>query len=375
MGIGGELIGDLEQLLVAQTLRRKALFRMTGPASHCWRAETDIERTYPGMRCLLMPSATIGLALLLEVLNLEPGREVLITPFGWVSNWSCIRRAGLVPRFLPLDDRLQLNAAQVGDRINDRTGAVIVTHLLGRGQQAVEEISRICAHRGVHLLEDVAQSFGVSIAGRRAGTFGTGAWCSLNHHKILSTGDGGFVLVRDDKVFARVSARHDQGNVMENGKRRRPAVLEPGLSLRTSELSAAVLRAQLARFHLVRARILKLHEAVAGACGRALGLELIPPHDGDLPFAVFFKRPPQMRYPALADAGWHIAANVPWLKEVFDEAFASDPAIRKTLETLAIIGGVGAGFVDRYHGIAEGLTIAESPDQVDRLREALEQTL
>ena len=117
MGIGNQLIGDVERLLVAQTLGRRSLFRMTGASSQCWRAETEIEQMYRGMRCLLLPSATMGLSLILELLDIEPGREVLIAPFGWLSNWSCISRAGLVPRFLPLNRDLQLDPAEVGRRI------------------------------------------------------------------------------------------------------------------------------------------------------------------------------------------------------------------------------------------------------------------
>ena len=128
----------------------------------------------------------MGLALVLELLDLEPGREVLIPAFGWLSNWSCIRRAGLVPRFLPLDDDLQIRADAVAERLTPRTGAVIVTHLMGRGHQEIAAIAALCAERGVPLLEDIAQSFGVAIGGQRAGTYGLAAWCSLNHHKLVS---------------------------------------------------------------------------------------------------------------------------------------------------------------------------------------------
>ncbi|MGE0451144.1 MAG: aminotransferase class V-fold PLP-dependent enzyme [Vicinamibacterales bacterium] len=371
MGIGGELIGDLEELLATRTLRRKALFRMIGEDSHCHRAEAEIERMYPGMHCLLLPSATIGLALTLEVIEAPPGSEVLITPYGWVANWSCIRRAGLVPRFLPLDDRLQLRADDVARRLTDRTAAVIVTHLLGRGQQEVADIARVCHQRGVPLLEDIAQSFGVSVGGRRAGTFGTAAWCSLNHHKILSTGDGGFALVRDARLFERLCARHDQGNAMEHGKRRRPDTVEPGLSLRTSELTAAVLRAQLSRYHFVRARILALNAAVAGAFERRPGISVLPPTDGDIPFTVLFRRPVTMGYPALAASGWHVAANVGWLADGWREAAGSDADLVRTLDTLATTSAVGSGFVDKYHGIAAGLSVTDTPEDVPRLMEAL----
>jgi dTDP-4-amino-4,6-dideoxygalactose transaminase len=374
MGIGNNLVGGLEELLIAQSLRRQALYRMTGATSQCWRAEREIQQMYPCMQCLLLPSATIGLSLLLELLKLEPGQEVLITPFGWLSNWSCILRAGLVPRFMPLDDDLQLHVEQVAKRINERTGAVIVTHLMGRGQQATEAVAELCTNRRIHLLEDIAQSFGISVRGKRAGTFGGAAWCSLNRHKLLSTGDGGFVLVRDARIFGKLSALHDQGCVIREGKRRPAEIVEPGLSLRSTELIAAVLRAQLARFHLIRTRILAMHHALAKGCELNLGLQLIKPHDGDLPFTVLFKRSAQKGYPSLADSGWHIAANVPWLATACAEAAQSDPEVGATFEKLAATSALGAGFVDSYYAVPAGLKITDSIGEVPQVINALEKS-
>lgn len=367
MGIGNDLIGDVEHLLMQQTVRRRSLFRMIGLESQCWRAEREIQQMYHGSHCLLLPSATIGLSLLLEVLGLKPGREVLITPFSWLSNWSCITRAGLVPRFLPLNDELQLEAEHVAERINERTGAVIITHLMGRGQQSVGDIAGTCAERGIPLLEDIAQSFGVLVQGRRAGTFGAAAWCSLNHHKILSTGDGGFVLCHDDEIFGKLCALHDQGCLLRDGNRQRSSQLEPGLSLRVSEPIAAVLRAQMARYHLIRNRILSLNRAIADACRAAWDLDLIPDHAGDIPFTVLFKRPSNMRYPSLAKSGWHVAANVPWLEQAFAESAKSDAEIAKTAERLAAVSAVGAGFIDPYYAVPLGLTITNRPTDVPQL--------
>ena len=375
MGVGNDLVGDLEHLLAAHVLRRQALFRMTGANSHCWRAEMALQDMYPGTRCLLLPSASIGLTLLLEALGLEPGQEVLITPFGWLSNWACIQRARLVTRFLPLNEQLQLEVEQVAGRVNDRTGAVIVTHLMGRGQQAIEDIAELCRDRGIILLEDVAQSFGISIGGQRAGTFGIAAWCSLNHHKLLSTGDGGFVVAQDARIFDKVSALHDQGCILQSGKRRPAAFLEPGLSLRVSELVAAVLRAQLARYHYLRNRILILHAAIAESCKRALDLETLPPHSGDIPFTVLFRRPEPMRYPSLAESGWHVAQNVPWLAKLFAEASQRDAAVAATGANLAQVSAAGAGFVDPFYAIPLGLRINDLADKAPALARSLRETL
>ena len=273
MGIGNDLVGDVERLMADRVLRRRALHRMIGPASQCWRAEAEIEAMYPGTRCLLLPSATVGLALVLELLDLEPGREVLIPPFGWLSNWSCIRRAGLVPRFLPLDDDLQLRADAVAERLTPRTGAVIVTHLMGRGHQEIAAIAALCAARGVPLLEDIAQSFGVAVGAGAPPPTGSPPGARSTTISSLSTGDGGFVLSSDAAFFARLSARHDHGCVVRDGNRRPASTVEPGLSLRANELTAAVLRAQLARFGLIRARVRSLHAALSSALRARLQLQ------------------------------------------------------------------------------------------------------
>jgi hypothetical protein len=267
-----------------------------------------------------------------------------------------------------------MTADAVARRLGDRTGAVIVTHMLGRGQQDVAAIANVCARRGVPLLEDVAQAFGVSIDGRRAGTFGAAAWCSLNHHKIVSTGDGGFVLVRDESMFARMCARHDQGCVMAEGKRRRPAALEPGLSLRVNELTSAVLRAQMARHHLVRARILALHGAMAAACAHGLGADVIAPNAGDLPFTVMFRRPQTLRYPTLMDAGWHVAPNVPWLAGLFAAAERVDPELSETIDMLKGTSMLGSGFIDPYYAVPAGLAISDSPDRASCVVKTMERT-
>jgi hypothetical protein len=73
MGIGNQLIGDLEHLLTAQTVRRQCLFRMGGAASQCWRAEIEIEQMYPGTRCC--PRQQLGSRWFLSFLSCSQGKR------------------------------------------------------------------------------------------------------------------------------------------------------------------------------------------------------------------------------------------------------------------------------------------------------------
>jgi len=376
MGIGNELIGNLEQLLVSSVLRKKSLFRMVGTGSQCSKAEIEIEQMFPDMHCLLLPSATIGTAMVLELLCLKPGQEVLISPFGWVANWSCIQRAGLVPRFLPLDKDLQLEPDAVKARINELTGAVIVTHLQGRGQQKVAEISALCKAAGIPLLEDIAQSYGVSIHQKRAGTFGDAAWCSFNHNKILSAGDGGFLLVKEGDFFSKVCALHDQGNILIGGKRRRlENNVEPGVSLRINEITGATIRAQIARFNFIRARINRLNCLLELVIKEKFNLRILPTCLGDIPFTVLFEKPTISNYPSMADTGWHVALEVPWLWDFCQTAIRMDSEINETIHRLDAVSAIGAGFIDPYYGIRLGLEITDSPDDIDHLITQLKEVL
>jgi hypothetical protein len=168
---------------------------------------------------------------------------------------------------------------------------------------------------------------------------------------------------------------------MQEGARRPATQLEPGLSLRSTDLIAAVLRAQIARFNFIRNRILRLNEALGSACASDLGVENLAPHRGDVPFTVLFRRPTKMNYPSnvnypsLAESGWHVAAHVPWLATTFADAARDDASLAATYSHLAAISAVGAGFVDPYYAIPLGLrvtdTTAEVPAAVQKLREFL----
>jgi hypothetical protein len=122
-------------------------------------------------------------------------------------------------------------------------------------------------------------------------------------------------------------------------------------------------------------RILAMQEALADACERALRLQVIKPREGDLPFTVLFRRPPQTRYPSLAESGWHIAANVPWLALEFADSMQSDPAVKGTMEKLAATSALGAGFVDPYYGVPIGLKITDTLGETKRIMAELELAL
>jgi hypothetical protein len=117
-----------------------------------------------------------------------------------------VLHAGARSAFARRATRLRIDA-QIESAITPRTRAIVAVHLYGQLCD-IDAVAAIARNRGLALIEDAAQAVGASIGGRRAGTFGTGAF-SFYATKNLQTGEGGMITTDDDGVAER--ARRSQG--------------------------------------------------------------------------------------------------------------------------------------------------------------------
>lgn len=185
-------------------------------------------------------SGTDALEITLRSLDLPPGAEVVTTPFTFVATASSIVRAGLRPVFADIDpDSWCLSPASVEAAVSPRTGALLPVHLFGR-MADLPSLQRICASRGIELLEDAAQAFGSSRDGRASGTWGRAGCFSFYPTKNLgAAGDAGAIATSDPDLAARarrLRAHGDQGRFLH---------IELGGTNRMDTLQAAVLRTKL----------------------------------------------------------------------------------------------------------------------------------
>ena len=187
MGIGNNLIGDVERLLVDETIRSKSLFRFTKDdyLSYTFMFEKQVKEMFNSAGVLLLPSATTALIVFLKTLDRDEKNEAIIPPFSWVADYSALLFEQFSIRFCEVNSNLQITKKSIEKMITNKTKVVIIPHLMGRGQQEIEEISNLCRANDIILIEAIAQSFGVKVKGQYVGSFGDFSFCSLNHHKIL----------------------------------------------------------------------------------------------------------------------------------------------------------------------------------------------
>lgn len=145
-------------------------------------------------------SGTDALILSLRALGLEPGGEVITTPFTFYSTASSIALAGGRPVFVDIDPETCLIRPDLIEKaVNKRTRGIIPVHLFGQLAD-MSPIMKLARAHGLFVLEDACQAIGAEQEGKKAGAFGDAAALSFYPSKNLGgIGDGGMVLTgRDD---------------------------------------------------------------------------------------------------------------------------------------------------------------------------------
>lgn len=249
--IGANLIGREEMTLLRRVVESKCLFRHC--PGNCRMVETfeGELRDFLGMPFALATSSGSGaLSCAINALGVGKGDEVIIPAFGWMSNYHAVALAGARPVIAEIDDSLNLNPESFAACITLRTKAVIVVHYQGAASR-LDEIVAIARKHGVAVVEDVAQAIGVSFKGRKLGSWGDVAMFSLQHNKVICSGEGGALVTNDQKIYERAVRTHDLGMVRPVFKDLLPKSLIttgfPGSQWRMSELTGAVALAQLRR--------------------------------------------------------------------------------------------------------------------------------
>src|SRR2546430_4352575 len=146
-------------------------------------------------KALLVHSATAALEIAALLLELEPGDEVVMPSFTFVSAANAVVLRGGTPVFVDIrPDTLNVNEAVLEDAVTSRTKAVVPVHYAGVPCE-MDEISDIAERYGLKVVEDAAQALGSTYRERPAGNLGDLAALSFHETKNLTSGEGGALLV------------------------------------------------------------------------------------------------------------------------------------------------------------------------------------
>jgi CDP-6-deoxy-D-xylo-4-hexulose-3-dehydrase len=187
--------------------------------------------------------------------------EIIVPPITWSSDLSSVFAAGHTPVFVDVDmDDLAMNEEKILEKITKDTKAVFLTHVLGfngLSERLVDELNR----RGIPLVEDICESHGVKLNGRKCGSFGIASNFSFYYAHHMSTIEGGMICTNDDKFYDYCRLYRSHGMVRESSDDEfktemskkypelRPEFMfaVPGYNMRSTELNAVIGLSQLKR--------------------------------------------------------------------------------------------------------------------------------
>jgi perosamine synthetase len=260
-------LGDEEEQLVLEVLRSGRLAQ--GPMV------ARLEEAFAGLvgtrHAIATSSGTTALVAAIEALELQPGDEVLTSPFTFVATLNAVLEAGATASFVDIGDDFAIDPASVSAAISDRTRVLLPVHLYGLPAD-MSVLGPLASEHGLAVVEDAAQAIGATVGDRQVGSFGAGCF-SLYATKNITTGEGGMITTDDDELAERIRLLRNQGT------RVRYLYEIPGHNYRMTELQAAVGVPQLRRLDATTER--RRHNAeILGAGLRdvpGLVLPTIPP--------------------------------------------------------------------------------------------------
>jgi len=206
---------------------------------------------YHGRRYALMTNGgTAALQLALAGCGLEPGDEVITSPYSWGATTGCILHHNAIPVFTDIDpDTLCLDPTKIEARITERTRAILPVHIFGMPAD-MAPIVQIAREHKLAVIEDCSQAAGAKYRNRRVGTWGDVGAFSLQASKNLVGGEGGILITHDRKIYERaiLAGTHpvrQQAELSSPGLKRYVDSL--GFNFRPHPLAAAIANAQLPR--------------------------------------------------------------------------------------------------------------------------------
>lgn len=173
--------------------------------------------TYVGVsHAIGVATGTDALLLALKALGVQPGDEVITTPFTFFATAGAVVNAGATPVFVDIDPAtFNINPSRIAEAITTRTKAILPVHLFGQCAD-MNPILELAAQHDIAVLEDTAQALGAKYEGESAGSMGAAGTLSFYPTKNLgAAGEGGMVVTDDDALAERIRLLRCHGSAVQ----------------------------------------------------------------------------------------------------------------------------------------------------------------
>lgn len=163
-------------------------------------------------------SWTSGLIAAVGAIGIEPGDEVIVSPWTMCASATAILHWNAIPVFADIEDRtFCLNPASIEANITPYTKAIMAVDIFGHSAN-MDAIMEIAERHNLKVISDTAQAPGARYKGKYAGTLAHVGGYSLNYHKHIHTGEGGILVTNDDRIAERLQLIRNHAEAVVGGK-------------------------------------------------------------------------------------------------------------------------------------------------------------
>lgn len=222
--------------------------QLAGDGKFTERCRLWLEEKIGCKKALLTHSCTASLEMAAILLDAQPGDEVIMPSYTFVSTANAFALQGLVPVFVDIrEDTLNLDESLVEKAITDKTRAIVPVHYAGVGCE-MSVLGEIARAYNIAIIEDAAQGILSSYKEKPLGSFGDLATLSFHETKNIISGEGGALLINDERLIERAEILREKGTNRSKffrGQVDKYTWVDIGSSYLCGELICAFLFAQL----------------------------------------------------------------------------------------------------------------------------------
>jgi perosamine synthetase len=226
-------IDERDEELVLEVLRSGWLsLGPTGP-----RFESMLADAIGAPHAAGVSSGTAGLHLCMFLADVQPGDEVITSPYSFVASANCAIYMGATPVFADIDPQtFNLDPAAIEAAITPRTKAIVAVDIFGYPAE-YDELIAICEKHGIFLVEDSCEALGAQYKGKPLGSHGHPAVWAFYPNKQMTTGEGGAVTTASEEQHELLVSLRNQGRLETSSWLQHGRL---GFNYRLDDISAAL---------------------------------------------------------------------------------------------------------------------------------------
>ena len=203
-------MGEAEKKAVLEVLDSDCLSGFFGSPGSGWLGGEKVKKferkwasSYGFRHAISVNSWSTGLMTAVGAIGIEPGDEVIVSPYTMSASATSVVFYGGIPVFADIDpDTFNITASTIEKVLSPRTKAIMVVHIFGQTAD-MDPIMSLAKEFNLKVIEDAAQAPGVRYKGTPVGAIGDVGGFSLNYHKHIHTGEGGMIVTNNDELAVR----------------------------------------------------------------------------------------------------------------------------------------------------------------------------